>query len=76
MTEHEDRLICAVCLKKLASIPLTRRRGFIGVVRALQLCLGAVTIGCFFYWFGQSLLRLPSSFHDGTVWQGSLLETR
>jgi len=63
-------VICAVCLKKLASVPFTRRSGFLGVVRAMQLLLAGATIGCFFYWFGQNLLRLPSSFHDGTIWMG------
>ena len=74
ITEHDDRVICAACLKRLASVPLTRRSGFIGVVRALQFLVGVAAIGCFFYWFGQSLLRLPSSFHDGTVWRGRWLQ--
>ena len=74
ITEHDDRVICAVCLKKLASLPFTRRRGFIGVVRAAQVAIGVLTIWFYFYWFGQCLLRLPSSFHDGTLWQGHWLE--
>jgi hypothetical protein len=66
-------MVCAGCLKKLAGMPLTRRPGFVNTLRALQLAVGAVTVSVFFYWTGQTLLRLPSSFHDGTVWRGTWL---
>ena len=69
ITEHEDRVICAACLKKLAKVPFTKRSGFVAVSRSLQLLAGVVTLVLFFYLLGQSLLLLPSSFHDGTVWK-------
>ena len=28
ITEHDDRVLCSACLKKLARVPLTRRPGF------------------------------------------------
>lgn len=75
VTEHEDRLLCAGCLKKLAALPLTRRIGFRKTLRAFQLLLGTLLIWVFFYWVGQTLLHLPSSFHDGTLWKGQWLDT-
>ena len=73
ITEHDDRVICASCLKKLAKVPFTQRTGFVGVMRSVQLIAGLVTLVIFFYLLGQSLLSMPSSFHDGTVWKPDLL---
>ena len=70
ITEHASRMICAACLKKLAAVPLTRRTGFVVAIRALQVAAGLFLALAFFYWLGQSLLDLPSSFHDGTLWRG------
>jgi hypothetical protein len=74
VTEHDERMICAPCLRKLAARPLTQRRGFLSAVRAVQLCAGVLLAWLFFYWGGQFLLDLPSSFHDGTVWKGTWME--
>ena len=73
ITEHDDRVICATCLKKIAKVPLTQRSGFVGVVRAVQLAAGLAVLVLFFYLLGQSLLAMPSSFHDGTVWKPDFL---
>ena len=68
ITEHEDRVICA------AKVPLIKRRGFVGVLRALQLLAGLCTVWLFFYLLGQGLLSLDSSFHEGTIWQSKWLD--
>lgn len=73
ITEHDDRVICAACLKKLARAPFTQRSGFVGVVRAVQLTFGLTVLVVFFYLLGQSLLSVPDSFHDGTVWKPASL---
>jgi hypothetical protein len=73
ITEHDDRVICAACLKKFAKVPLTRRSAFVGVVRSIQLAAGVTVLVLFFYLLGQTLLAMPSSFHDGTVWKPDLL---
>jgi hypothetical protein len=63
ITEHEDRVICASCLKKkLARVPFTRRAGFVGALRFLQLMGGLFVAMVFFYWLGQTLLDLPVRF--------------
>ena len=69
VTDHEDRVICAACLKKLARPSLTHRRSFARTRRMVQCLFGVVTAWFFFYLLGQVLLTLPSSFHEGTVWQ-------
>jgi hypothetical protein len=69
ITEHDDRAICAVCLRKLSRAPLLQRRGFLGVVRFAQLMAGLIAAWFFFYLIGEILLALPASFHEGTLWQ-------
>lgn len=69
VTEHEDRLICSACLKKLARPPLLKQPLFMAVRRVLQCCFGIFIAWFFFYLVGASLLSLPSSFHEGTLWQ-------
>jgi hypothetical protein len=69
ITEHDDRVLCAACLRKLAKVPLTKRRGFVIVTRFAQ-CTAAVLVTWFFFFIiGESLVRLPNSFHEGTLWQ-------
>jgi hypothetical protein len=74
VTEHDDRVICAACLKKLAGTPFTQRSGFVGVLRVVQAGVGVLLVMIFFYTLGRSLLSMPSSFHDGTVWTSNFLE--
>jgi len=69
ITEHDDRVICAGCLSKVARRPLLERTGFIYVVRSLQLVMGVVTACLFFYVVGRALLSIDSSVHEGTVWK-------
>ena len=69
VTEHEDRLLCAACLKQNAHVPLTRRSGFVRVVRLGQVMFGLLVTVVFFHVLGRQLLSIPSSFHDGTVWR-------
>ena len=69
ITEHDDRVVCAACLKKLAQVPLTKRRGFVGLIRTVQCAAGILVAWFFFFVIGESLLRLPASFHEGTLWQ-------
>jgi hypothetical protein len=74
VTEHEDRVVCAACLKVLTAARSGGKVSIVWLVRTLQLVWGLLVALVFFYWLGQTLLDLPSSFHDGTVWQGRWLE--
>jgi hypothetical protein len=69
ITEHDDRVICAACLRKLAQVRPLQRRAFASVVRAGECLLGLVLVWFFFYLIGEGLLALPTSFHESTVWK-------
>ncbi len=69
ITEHDDRVICAACLRKLARVPLLQRRGFAGVLRLVQCRRGLTIVWFFFYIVAECLLAMPSAFHEGTLWQ-------
>jgi hypothetical protein len=69
ITEHEDRVVCTVCLKKLAHQPRRQRLAFAWIFRLAQCALGIMIAWYFFFLIGESLLKLPNSFHEGTLWQ-------
>lgn len=76
ITEHEDRVLCAACLRKRAPGPLTRRRGFVELLRGVGLLTGLFTVWLFFYLSGRLLLKTPHSFHEGTVWRDKWLDSQ
>jgi hypothetical protein len=69
ITEHDDRVLCAACLNKLARQPLMRRPVFVRVLRLAQCGFGILLAWFFFFLIGESLLKLPAAFHEGTLWQ-------
>jgi hypothetical protein len=74
ITEHDDRVLCAACLKKLARVPLTRRPAFANVVRVGQCALGLIVVWFFFFVIGEKLASLPTSFHEGTIWRAPWID--
>jgi hypothetical protein len=68
ITEHEDRVICATCLKKITATPKTKRAVFAWVLPLVQFSVGVSIIWFLFYLCGATLLSIPSSFHEGSVW--------
>ena len=69
ITEHDDRVVCTACLVKLTRKPLTRRFGLVKILWLSQAALGLLIVWYFFFLYGDYLLRLPNSFHEGTLWQ-------
>ncbi len=69
VTEHEDRVLCASCLKNLTRQSPGRRAPFVRLLRAAQCALGVLIAWFFFFLIGESLSRLPASFHEGTLWK-------
>jgi hypothetical protein len=69
VTEHEDKVLCAACLGHKVDPAGFRLKQFSGLTRLLHFLLGTMLIWVFFYYMGQLLLALPSSFHEGTLWQ-------
>ena len=75
VTEHDERVICAACVKKLAGVSFTQRGAFVGVVRVLQLTVSLLFVWACFHLMGRALLAVPGKFHDGTVWKRSWVES-
>jgi hypothetical protein len=69
ITEHDDRVLCASCLGKTYKPPLLRRFRLGAAVRVFGALAGFLLLWASFYYLGQALLSLPSSFHEGTVWK-------
>jgi len=69
ITEHDDRVICTVCLGKLVRKSALPRRTLTTLVHAGQCVLGVMVVWFFFYLIGEGLLSLPTSFHEGTLWE-------
>jgi hypothetical protein len=63
VSEHEDRLVCAYCLKDLTS-RRSRHRRFRTLVRLFPAITGILVLWLFFYLSGKGLLLIPSSFQS------------
>lgn len=75
IAEHEDRVICAACLRKTLRRSDTQRSS-LPVWLAQTAAFGfSLMVGWLaFYWIGRILLSLPVSVHDGTLWQNHFLQ--
>lgn len=71
VTEHDDRMVCTSCLKRLAGVPLTKRPAFVRGVRFVQAAAGIMVLWFFFFLIGEALLKIPASVHEGTLWRAS-----
>lgn len=69
VTEHDDRVICAACLGQIVRARSLSRRTLAGFLHAGGGVLGLLAAWFFFYLVGEGLLKLPASFHEGTLWQ-------
>jgi len=69
ITEHEDRVICTSCLQKFSEKIEKSRYHLAEFYMMLKLVTGVLVLWLFFYFLGQALLSIPTSFHDGSVWQ-------
>jgi hypothetical protein len=74
VTEHDDVILCAGCLKKLVRQPLLQRPLVARMLHAFQcLCCGLL-LWFLFYLLGDTLASLPSRFHEGSLWKVHWLE--
>ncbi|MEO7299509.1 MAG: rhomboid family protein, partial [Verrucomicrobiota bacterium] len=69
IAEHDDRVICATCLKKIVKASAAKRSPVHLLKRLTFGAFGLVTAWLFFYWVGQGLLSIPTEFHDGKIWR-------
>ena len=68
ITEHDDRVICAACLRKLTLQVVAKPSSVTGLAPLVQATLGLAIVFLFFYFVGTALLSIPSQYHEGTVW--------
>jgi hypothetical protein len=69
VTEHEDRVLCAECLKKVIARENARSSAGRSLMRGLLPIAGLLMAWLFFYAIGRTLLLIPSAVHDGTIWE-------
>jgi hypothetical protein len=70
VTEHESRVLCASCLAKKNETPQVKRKlPFRGLFRFAQLVFGILVVWILFYALGDLLVQIPTSFHEGEVWE-------
>ena len=72
VTEHDGRVVCASCLRKLTASRGEAKAGrsvlAVGLAAA-RLAAALALVWFAFYLVGLFLVRAPSSFHDGTMWE-------
>jgi len=64
VTEHEDRVVCAACLKKLVARQQRRRAPLQRLGAGGRFLFGFLVVWLFFYYMGRGLLLLPDAFHE------------
>lgn len=77
VTEHRHRMLCVQCLKQLthgsdrgAKIWM---RGFLILAQG---AFGFVLLWYVFYLVGLTLLSIPHTFHEGTLWEANWWEQK
>ena len=69
ITEHDDRMICASCLKKQVQPMKAGRRSVRIALHAVQAVCGFMIIWTVFFFIGQILLEVETDVHEGTLWR-------
>lgn len=69
VSEHEDRVLCASCLAAGLRVQAQGRSRFRHLGRAVFAMLSICLAWWVFDLLGRGLMRLPSSVHEGTVWE-------
>jgi len=71
VTEHDDRVVCAACLKSLMSLDRPARRRLAVLSSCFRAALALLVAWLFFYSLGRALVAVPTPFHEGTLWEES-----
>ncbi|MBE9503780.1 MAG: rhomboid family protein [Proteobacteria bacterium] len=69
IVEHDDRILCSTCLEKCVNPTKKRSFPFAALTRLGQFIFGFSIVWLMFYYVSEALLSIPSSFHEGTIWQ-------
>lgn len=65
ITEHEERVVCASCLKAVTAGSGSRRIRWPALAAPFQLATGLLIAWLLFYGLGQVLTAIPADFHAG-----------
>lgn len=76
ITEHDDRVVCAACLKKLTRQTPPRHANLVQLFQLARCVFGILIAWFFFFLIGEGLLKLPATFHEGTLWQVPWVEQK
>jgi len=76
ITEHDDRVICSSCLRRLTTKTETKRRSLAPFGRVAVAVGGLLIAWIFFFLIGRMLVNIPTSFHEGTVWERDWFNTK
>jgi len=68
-TEHEERLLCAECIKRLSAKRAGKGGRLAWVKGALAGALGLLLAWLFFYAIGQVLVQIPDARDEGAAYQ-------
>ena len=69
VTEHDDRLLCAECLRRIAQSGSAERSKAAKLKGIFLASLGVFLAWFFFYLVGQTLIQIPAEVHEGTAWR-------
>ena len=68
VVEHDDRLICAACQRKLTAPKKKKTPAWHVAARIAQSIAMLILLWMLFFACGRMLLALPDSAHQGTFW--------
>jgi uncharacterized paraquat-inducible protein A len=68
VVEHEERVLCASCLRLLADDTRDPGGRLAVVTRSVLFVAGLLILWTFFYLVGRGLITVPSEFHEISLW--------
>ena len=69
VTPVDRRMMCAECFKASTATKVSPKRDWFVLSFVTQAVLGLLGLWFTSYFLGRVLLELPTSFHEGTVWE-------
>lgn len=69
VVEHDGKLLCASCLARAAVAQERRQQRLATLRRTLETAAALLALWIVFYAGGAVLLKIPPTFHDGTIWK-------
>ncbi len=69
VTPLDRRMFCAECYRAKTEKKVRKKRDWFLVSASVQTFFGLLLLWATFYFIGKLLLDIPSSFHEGAVWE-------